>query len=66
MLTELTNVEYMVVKCHSLIRKLYPFTDAFEATVSNREDFFRIRNKPSILEALNVNLNIFFPKTTGN
>lgn len=34
MLNETTNMEYMVVKCQSIIRKLYPKADSFEADVS--------------------------------
>lgn len=34
MLSEITSMEYMVVKCQSIIRKLYPKADSFEADVS--------------------------------
>lgn len=34
MLTEITNMEYMVVKCQSVIRKLYPNIEDFEINVS--------------------------------
>lgn len=34
MLTEITNMEYMVVKCNSLIRKLFPNVEHFGESVS--------------------------------
>lgn len=34
MLTEITNMEYMVVKCFSVIRKLYPNTKNLDTDVS--------------------------------
>lgn len=34
MLIEITNMEYMVVKCHSIMKKLYPDVVDFQATVS--------------------------------
>lgn len=34
MLVEITNMEYMVVKCQSIIRKLYPNAEKFETDVS--------------------------------
>lgn len=34
MLSEITNMEYMVVKCQSIIRKLYPNAEKFETDVS--------------------------------
>lgn len=34
MLTEITNMEYMVVKCHSIIRKLFPNQEEFEPKVN--------------------------------
>lgn len=34
MLSEITNMEYMVVKCQSIIRKLYPKAEKFETDVS--------------------------------
>lgn len=34
MLSEITNMEYMVVKCQSLIRKLFPNVDTLEPNAS--------------------------------
>lgn len=42
MLTEITNMEYMVVKCHSIIRKLFPNQEEFEPKVSFSAHFFQI------------------------
>lgn len=51
MLTEITNMEYMVVKCRSVIKKLYPDTDNFENDVR-----FWIHQRPD-----SHNYMIFFP-----
>lgn len=45
MLTEITNMEYMVVKCHSIIRKLYPDISEYGKTVCKMIRFRMIFNK---------------------